>query len=614
MEEFTNVKTSAETSIEQPINMAHNDNNMNNFDPRRLLKHGATLAIAATTALIIAGCSSGSPDSNGDGSQASSAANKLPDGSYDMIDGQHWQLAGVTARRTSSGESLVVHNTDLAIVTLPTGKGSKEHADYPNHPVNLYGTRINVAGDFSVTAKLSNVTQEAAWSVYAKPPIISDEFRSEQGTVDMSVNGNAFRASISEAADGNNTENVSGTINTSTKHVIQMSDINGKLSFNVDGTKVGDSVDDHSMFDSNKAYIGMDARAHDSTFTVDQLSVKQENGNAVSLSDTRNESIKVLDGGLSKLAEKKRHDAKLGVAVALGPLVDDPEYQKLIGNFNTWSLENVGKMQNMHPLPGDGPGSYNFADRNAVLELAQKSGVEVHGHALLFAEAQPEWYQALPTDQRAQIDTTYITKVITNDKQFGVVKSYDVVNEPLEWLQKRSMSDLIAAYQAAHAADPKTSLVLNEYGMETDSNRLQQVLSIAEKLKAVGITAEIGFQAHIDNGDTNDGDTQIDPQVLQQTIQTVKNAGFKMRFSEVDISYNDNGNDTEHAIPAQIVAAYINDPSITSVYFWGATDAYTSGGSIDPQTGVFSPGNGVMWDVKYKPTRSYHDVLKVLQK
>jgi endo-1,4-beta-xylanase len=407
---------------------------------------------------------------------------------------------------------------------------------------------------------------------------------------------------------------VSGTINTSTKHVIQMSDINGKLSFNVDGTKVGDSVDDHSMFDSNKAYIGMDARAHDSTFTVDQLSVKQENGNAVSLSDTRNESIKVLDGGLSKLAEKKRHDAKLGVAVALGPLVDDPEYQKLIGNFNTWSLENVGKMQNMHPLPGDGPGSYNFADRNAVLELAQKSGVEVHGHALLFAEAQPEWYQALPTDQRAQIDTTYITKVITNDKQFGVVKSYDVVNEPLEWLQKRSMSDLIAAYQAAYAADPKTSLVLNEYGMETDSNRLQQVLSIAEKLKAVGITAEIGFQAHIDNGDTNDGDTQIDPQVLQQTIQTVKNAGFKMRFSEVDISYNDNGNDTEHAIPAQIVAAYINDPSITSVYFWGATDAYTSGGSIDPQTGVFSPGNGVMWDVKYKPTRSYHDVLKVLQK
>ena len=142
----------------------------------------------------------------------------------------------------------------------------------------------------------------------------------------------------------------------------------------------------------------------------------------------------------------------------------------------------------MHPLPG----VYDFHEGDALVALAQQHGLKVHGHTLVFGEANPRWVRDLPAAQLEQTMTDHIAHVVGHYK--GKVSSWDVVNEPFddtEWdqlrphLWERAMGEsyIQKAFAAAHAADPNALLFMNDYGLEVDGDRWNALLALVNKLK-----------------------------------------------------------------------------------------------------------------------------------
>ncbi len=43
-------------------------------------------------------------------------------------------------------------------------------------------------------------------------------------------------------------------------------------------------------------------------------------------------------------------------------------------------------------------GVYTFEEADAILAVAERKGLTVHGHTIAFTEAMPRWMQELPTD------------------------------------------------------------------------------------------------------------------------------------------------------------------------------------------------------------------------
>src|SRR5207249_1822937 len=151
-------------------------------------------------------------------------------------------------------------------------------------------------------------------------------------------------------------------------------------------------------------------------------------------------------------------------------------------------------------------------------------------------------------------------------------------------------SYLAVALRAAHEADPHAGLWINDFGMEFDEDRFGQMLYLAKWLQAQGVPLTgIGFQSHIDDGDTINNDTHVDTAILRARIAAVAALGLKVRFSELDIS-----NESEYPVFADVINTCRAEPACVGVTLWGITDKYSSSGALDSK-GSFVPGTGLPW-------------------
>ncbi len=516
--------------------------------------------------------------------------------------GPHWQLAGVTATPTG----LDITYSGLAIVN----QDGTPNQDNP--PVNLYGTALQVRGDFSVAFQLSDITGESIVSLYGTPPLVEDEFRAEEGTLAMSFNGSIFSAAVSEQPDGTGIEHTQHTVSTGTKHSLTVTDENGKLAFTVDGTSAGAPIDDHGIFARGTVFFGFEAAQPDGHFHLALPTYAPINGGNVDQADTRVQHIRQDPSGFAALAQKRRPGFLVGASIALGPMVADTAYGQILGNFNVVTTENAGKFQTIHPLEGNKPEDYNFADMDAIVSIARQAGMKVHGHTLVFGEANPAWLQKLASrdpSRLQQVMTEHIATVVRHYKD--QVEGWDVINEPLAdygtaagtyglrqniWYKAMGPNYIVRALQSAHAADPSAGLWINEFGLETDDDRFNQMLDLVRWLQSqhVPLTG-IGFQAHIDRGDTIDNDTHIDTAKLASRFAALQKLGLKARISELDIT---SGQET--LAYGDIVHACLVSPACVGVTIWGVTDAYSSSGSLGPE-GVLVTGTGLPWNAQEKP-------------
>jgi endo-1,4-beta-xylanase len=191
---------------------------------------------------------------------------------------------------------------------------------------------------------------------------------------------------------------------------------------------------------------------------------------------------------------------------------DREELALLIGEFNCLTAENSMKMQYVQPEEG----VFNFKPSDALLDISEKAGMEVVGHALVWHHQVPHWIfkdkkgETVSREVLIQRMKDHIYKVVTRYK--GKIKYWDVVNEAVDlkyedgkqvaFLRKSPWCKIIGedyielAYRFAHEADPDALLLYNDYSM-TDLVKTQFVADMVKDLKDKGIPIHgVGMQGH----------------------------------------------------------------------------------------------------------------------
>lgn len=505
--------------------------------------------------------------------------------SNDLIKGQWDYMPGIT--KTDTG--ILVHALGGSIVSQDGVQGIS------NPPINLAGTYLkDISGNYTITAGLQiPVDTTATIQLYGNPPIIADEFRIEQPSVQMVITSGQMQVKTWTGKSQSAATSQVFSLPLDGKMVLKITRQTNTLQFTVNNTIVG-SVNASTLFTSGKLWFGLDSA--NGEWTLSNLSVVSLPGGTVNIAD--GSALQITDHnlqGLQLLATQKRPGFLIGMAMALGPTVSDTAYSSVAFDsamFGSITPENDMKMINLQPQRG----VYSFHKADALVKISKQNGInDFHGHTLVFAEANPLWFNKLPVKTAAdkqEIEKIMVDHITTVVKHFGPnVQSWDVVNEPIadydefeengaiyrnhKWYQAMGSSYIIKAFAAAYAANPNAILSINEYGLEEDGERWDAFIGILKQLKIdlqiqkiPQSNISVGFQSHVyESGD------RINPTVLKKHIQQLAALGFKAQISENDV-YSDDGTNIQSQQYSAILDACISEPNCIAWRGWILTDKY----------------------------------------
>lgn len=205
--------------------------------------------------------------------------------------------------------------------------------------------------------------------------------------------------------------------------------------------------------------------------------------------------------------------------------------------FNTVTPENILKWESVHPRPG----VYDFAAPDRYVAFAERNGMFIVGHTLVWHQQTPRWVFQDANGNAVSRDTLlarlrdHIHTVVGRYK--GRVKGWDVVNEAVEedgtmrrspWFTIIGEDFLLKAFEYAHEADPQAELYYNDYSLENAPKR-NGAVALIKRLKEQGarVTA-VGLQGH------NKMDWPTLPQ-QDSTITAFAALGVKVMITELDV-------------------------------------------------------------------------------
>ena len=518
----------------------------------------------------------------------------------DLLSGGWDTMPGTTMQK----DGLQVQERNFAIVNQD-GSGGQ-----PNPPLNLYGKRLVIDGAFSVTAKIAApASTKASLRLYGGVPTIMDESRIEPRSLRFTLNGTQLTVERWDANTVQPSVTLSFTVQPTAHNTLVVTRQNGQVSFTFNGQAAG-SVSENNVFGGGAVWFGLESQG--GNWLLEGLDAVAAAGGRVTAIDVSAAPAVARDpNGLQGMASKKRPGFLIGAAAALAPATADDAYrQTLFGNFGLITTENALKWQFVHPAPG----VYDFHEADALVNDALKNGLKVHGHTLVFGEANPHWVQNLPANQREGVMLDHIKTVVGHFK--GRISSWDVVNEPFDddtwdglrphlWEQAMGESYINKAFTAAHQADPNALLFVNDYGLEEDGDRWNAMLALVTKLKKEGVPINgVGFEAHVyASGD------KINAAVLQRHIQQLAAIGLKARVSEMDV-YSEDGQATQASQYSQVLQACLAESNCISFTTWGVSDRYDW---FKDDDGSVQQGEDLLWDKNMAPTPAVSAMLQVLR-
>jgi endo-1,4-beta-xylanase len=488
---------------------------------------------------------------------------------------QDWRhVSGIVA----GDNGVRVAATGRSIVEQDGGGGQ------PDPPVNLAGTHLVGADDFSLSVLFTDVTADATLAVYDSPPVIADEFRIEPAGLQLTLRGDDLRIAV---FDGSRQQDVTEPQPAHDEHVTVL-DPEAELSIHRSGDRLEiasggrtlSSLPLGEVFGSGELWLGLSSDA--GSFTVSSLIAAAPDGASLATAGPAAADAEPSPDGLQALAARSRPDFLLGAAVALGPLASDADYaSNLVGNFGALTPENAMKPQALSPRQGE----YNFEEADALLDLAASKGIAVHGHTIAFTEAMPRWMQELPTGSEherqasAEVLLDYVTTVVTHFR--GRLDSIDVVNEPFDvdqgtylqeniWHRVFGPNYPVVVSQAVHDADPDVRQFINENGADVPGPRQDALLQLALDTNAQGGYIDgVGLQAHVYDLDTD----AISADDLATTFDSFDDAGLIVRISENDVTDSE-GQDAQAEQYATVLATCLRSEACVSYTTWGVDDRY----------------------------------------
>jgi endo-1,4-beta-xylanase len=299
-------------------------------------------------------------------------------------------------------------------------------------------------------------------------------------------------------------------------------------------------------------------------------------------------------------ALKERAMAKgliYGAAVRYDQLFSDHEFAaRLVQESNMlvpeWELKWFAGNALLRPNHNE----FDFTAADGMADFAKAHNLLFRGHALIWHESLPGWFQEFVNHQNAhQILINHIEKVVSH--YAGRIHSWDVVNEAIAydprksqradslrltpWLKFLGPDYIDLAFRTAAAADPEALLVYNDFGMDYDTARDEAkrtaVLKLLKHSKSRGTPIHaLGIQAHL-QGDSAD----FNPHKLQRFLRDVAALDLKILITELDVV--DKKLPPAIEVRDRIVAsAYedylsvvLNEPAVIAVITWGLSDRYT---------------------------------------
>ncbi len=207
-------------------------------------------------------------------------------------------------------------------------------------------------------------------------------------------------------------------------------------------------------------------------------------------------------------------------------------------HFNTVVAENVMKCSEIHPEKN----RYHWDDADAFVEFAERNGMTVIGHCLIWHSQLAPWFLYDDEGKYVSADTLkarmrdHIHAVVGRYK--GRVKGWDVVNEAIVESGKYRNSGFYKilgeefiplAFQYAHEADPEAELYYNDYGMNV-AGRRDGVVRMVQDLKRRGLRIDaVGMQAHM-------GMDYPDFREFEDALNAFAATGCKVMITEWDMS------------------------------------------------------------------------------
>ncbi|MGC8803375.1 MAG: endo-1,4-beta-xylanase, partial [Bacteroidales bacterium] len=196
------------------------------------------------------------------------------------------------------------------------------------------------------------------------------------------------------------------------------------------------------------------------------------------------------------------------------------------GNSFKWS-----GIQPQHTAP-------NYTNFDNAVRFAKSVGWELKAHTLLWGgydysddHALPRWVKDLPTAQ-AIYDTCKMRVEREMTRYKGIIKEYDVMNEPLHALYLASVvGDSINwnCFKWARAVDPDAKLIINDYNVEYNWGDAKKYRDLILKMKSMNIPVTgVGMQAHFWDG--------MRPNLVElvTNLNIVAEAGLPIKFTEFD--------------------------------------------------------------------------------
>lgn len=262
------------------------------------------------------------------------------------------------------------------------------------------------------------------------------------------------------------------------------------------------------------------------------------------------------------------------------------------GNSFKWS-----GIQPQHTAP-------NYSNFENAVRWTRKVDWELRAHTLLWggndAHSMPDWVRSLPTPQ-AITDTCKMRVQREVSRYKGIVKEYDVINEPLtghaDWLRK-TVGDSILwnCFKWAREADPDARLYINDYNVEYNWGQAVEYRDLIKKIVANGgpVTG-VGLQAHFWDCCRPNVDE------LVKNINIIAQAGLPMRLTEYDWGTNLTEKQQVDDFVKVLTVAF-SHPSINGMISWGLSDD----GAWRENTGFFT--------AKHKPKLAADTLLYYTQK
>lgn len=310
---------------------------------------------------------------------------------------------------------------------------------------------------------------------------------------------------------------------------------------------------------------------------------------------------------------------KLGVAVATW-FMSDPKYSAVVAHeFDSLTAENEMKWYAIEPSPG----TFTFDAGDRLVEFAEKHGMRVRGHTLVWHNQLADWVKGLKGEELKKAMLRHVRETALRWK--GRIAQWDVVNEAVDDSGKLRANSpftslgpsyLADAFRAAHAADPAAELYYNDYDIEAfDSKKTLGAYELVKGLKESGVPIHgIGFQMHVDPRNWPSSEE------MQRNFERFAALGLSIELTEIDVPLGEIPGNREEKLAKQsdyargVVRACLAVPACKGMTFWGLTDEHSwlSTSEWGPMKGR-GPHLPLLFDETYQKKPVYDGVLRALE-